>query len=90
MDKKEENLVRISVRNLVEFTLRSGDIDNRRSVGRDKEAMLLGGRLHRKLQKQMGPSYRAEVSLKCLVPLGDVTLCVEGRADGLIDPDKRR
>ncbi len=89
MEKKEENLVRISVRNLVEFTLRSGDIDNRRSVGRDKEAMLLGGRLHRKLQKQMGPSYRAEVSLKCLVPLGDVMLCVEGRADGLIEEEGR-
>ncbi len=87
--KKEENVVRISVRNLVEFTLRSGDIDSRRGLGREKEAMVLGGRLHRKLQRQMGPAYRAEVSLKCLVPLGEVTLSVEGRADGLIEEEGR-
>ena len=31
--------VKISVRNLVEFVLRSGDIDNRRTAGAQKEAM---------------------------------------------------
>ena len=36
MDKP---VVRISVRNLVEFILRSGDLDNRRGSA-DKEAML--------------------------------------------------
>ena len=35
--------IRISVRNLVEFVLRSGDIDNRRTAGAQKEAMLAGG-----------------------------------------------
>ena len=44
MDKP---VVRISVRNLVEFILRSGDLDNRRGSA-DKEAMLKGSRLHRK------------------------------------------
>ena len=43
----EQPLVRISVRNLVEFILRSGDIDNR-AGGADKDAMLLGGKIHRK------------------------------------------
>ena len=37
--------IRISVRNLVEFVLRSGDIDNRRTAGAQKEAMLAGGRI---------------------------------------------
>lgn len=35
--------IRISVRNLVEFVLRSGDIDNRRTAGAQREAMLAGG-----------------------------------------------
>ena len=43
----EKPLVRISVRNLVEFILKSGDLDNRRGSA-DKEAMLKGSRLHRK------------------------------------------
>jgi len=46
--------ISISVRNLVEFIMRSGDLDNTRG-GRDEiEAMRAGGRIHRKLQKQMG------------------------------------
>ena len=52
-------VTRISVRNLVEFILQSGDLDNRRGTI-DKDAMLKGSRLHRKLQKQMGGDYRAE------------------------------
>ena len=37
MHKLIENQVRISVRNLVEFILRSGDIDNRHSTKAHKE-----------------------------------------------------
>ena len=59
----EQPLIRISVRNLVEFILRSGDIDNR-AAGADKDAMLLGGKIHRKIQRSMGADYQAEVSLK--------------------------
>ena len=47
--------VKVSVRNLVEFVLRSGDIDNRRTAGAQKEAMLAGSRIHRKIQKRQGP-----------------------------------
>ena len=50
---KEQPLIRISVRNLVEFVLRSGDIDNR-AAGADRDAMLLGGKIHRKIQRKMG------------------------------------
>ena len=58
----EQPCIRISVRNLVEFILRYGDIDNR-TGGADKEAMQQGGRIHRKIQRQQGAEYRAEVSL---------------------------
>ena len=46
--------IKISVRNLVEFVLRSGDIDNRQVAGADKDAMQEGTRLHKKIQKKMG------------------------------------
>ena len=49
----EQPVIRISVRSLVEFILRGGDIDNR-IAGTDKDAMLLGGKIHRKIQRQMG------------------------------------
>ena len=79
--ENERKLIRISVRNLVEFILRSGDLDNRRGGRADREAMLAGGRLHRKIQRQMGASYQAEVALKLLVPMGDFDCQVEiGRA----------
>ena len=56
--------IKISVRNLVEFILRSGDIDNRSGRAAQKEAMQEGSRIHRKIQKNMGVSYQPEVSLK--------------------------
>lgn len=76
--------VKISVRNLVEFILREGDIDQRRTAGADKEQMQLGARIHRKIQRQMGSDYHAEVPLKMEVLCEGFTLCFEGRADGII------
>lgn len=78
----EKPVIRISVRNLVEFVLRSGDLDGRRGSV-DKEAMLKGSRLHRKIQKQMGGNYASEVSLKKETEYDDLILLVEGRADGI-------
>ena len=78
----EKLKVRISVRNLVEFILRSGDLDNSRGSSGDKEAMLKGGRLHRKIQRSMKGNYQAEVSLKRESEYEDVIIQVEGRADG--------
>ena len=78
--------VRISVRGLVEFILRAGDIDNRR--GRSAEnAMAEGGRIHRMIQRRMGSEYTAEVSLSYRYPAGEYDILVDGRADGIIDGD---
>ncbi len=83
----EKEKIRISVRNLVEFVFRSGDIDNRVGKGIQNEAMLQGSRMHRKIQRQMGPDYRAEVSLKHEIAIGHYVLSVEGRADGIFFKD---
>ena len=82
----DENLpvIRISVRNLVEFILREGDIDNRTGGGQDPENMQMGSRIHRKIQRQMGSDYQAEVPLKTEIVCDGFILKIEGRADGLI------
>ena len=76
--------VKISVRNLVEFILRSGDIDNRRGRGDNRDAMQEGSRIHRKIQNAMGSSYHAEVALKLELEEQRYLLVIEGRADGII------
>lgn len=73
----------ISVRNLVEFILRSGNIDNRRAAAPDN-AMQEGGRIHRMIQRRMGADYHAEVFLRHKIQLENYTVIVEGRADGII------
>ncbi len=84
----EKPIVRISVRNLVEFILRNGDLVSGSSIS-DKEAMLKGSRLHRKIQKQMGSHYQPEVSLKKDTEYDELILRVEGRADGIFSQDDR-
>lgn len=79
----EQTVIRISVRNLVEFLLRSGDLDSRYGGRKEVEAMQAGSRLHRKLQKRMGPGYQAEVTLKYPVMLDGFCVSLEGRADGI-------
>jgi len=82
-----EKEIKISVRNLVEFILRGGDIDN--TMGRvSPDAMQEGSRIHRKIQKSMGTNYTAEVPLSITVPINyegvELVLTVEGRADGIL------
>ena len=68
--------IKISVRSLVEFLLREGDIDNRLPRV-SEQVMLEGGRIHRKIQKMMGPHYEAEVPLSYRENCGDYYLSVE-------------
>ena len=80
---EEKKKIKISVRSLVEFLLRSGDLDNRRGGFAEREAMQMGSRLHRKIQKRMGGGYQAEVPLRFEKEYGHFILVVEGRADGI-------
>ncbi|WP_425514351.1 ATP-dependent DNA helicase [Clostridium mobile] len=75
---------KISVRNLVEFIMRSGDIDST-FIGNSRA--LEGTRVHQKIQKNKGENYRAEVSLKYIFAYKDAIISVEGRADGIIEED---
>lgn len=81
--------IKISVRNLVEFILRSGDIDNRHGRAAQKEVMQEGSRIHRKIQRRMGADYQPEVPLKIEVNREKYLLLIEGRADGVIVRDEQ-
>ena len=73
----------LPVRQLVEFLLRTGSIDNR-FTGFDRA--LEGARLHRKLQKEAvaaHPDYAAEVTLRHTLTAAEVEYIIEGRADGI-------
>jgi len=82
MDIKKE--IHLSVRHLVEFIFRGGDLDNRRKISPEL-AMSEGNRIHRMLQKKGGAGYHAEVELKWRYETADYDLCLEGRADGIME-----
>lgn len=88
--KDEKGIIKISVRNLVEFILREGDIDNRRGKSVSAEAMHEGSRIHRKIQKSMGSNYHAEVPLRIAIEEENYLLVVEGRADGILIESSER
>ncbi|NLZ48293.1 MAG: ATP-dependent DNA helicase [Clostridiales bacterium] len=82
--------VKISVRNLVEFTLRSGDLDTRFTTS---SRAVEGTRLHQKLQKlnkkkfaEMNMEYMSEVFLSYSFEREGISYIIEGRADGIIVP----
>ena len=83
-EKKDLFLINISVRSFVEFLLRSGDIDNRFG-GSTLSAMQEGSRIHRKIQGKMGPDYAPEVPLYFSCEKKEYAICIEGRADGIIE-----
>ncbi len=75
--------IQISVRSLVEFVLRSGNIDNRRAAS-PENAMQEGGRIHRMIQRRMGADYHAEVLLRYIFVTERYEIHVDGRADGIM------
>ncbi|GEQ18602.1 hypothetical protein BCD72_002643 [Clostridium butyricum] len=83
----EKIIIRESVRNLVEFCLLKGDIDNRFS---GNARALEGTRAHQKLQKDNAgiySEYEKEVFLTREFELKNSIIKVEGRADGIIFDD---
>ena len=84
---QEKPYLHISVRNLVEFVLRSGDIDDRSSGRNQVTAMQEGTKVHKKIQGRMGSDYHAEVPLKFVISYEEYELGIEGRADGVIYED---
>lgn len=81
-----EKVIRLSVRRLIEFVLRSGDIDSRFLSNR---RAMEGIRLHQKLQSQYPASFQKEVLLRGQMDKGDFSIILEGRADGLYEGEDR-
>ena len=73
--------IKTSVRKLIEFVMRSGDIDN---SFRDNNRMVEGIKAHQKIQKSYDKNYQAEFYLKNITKIDDMEFHVEGRADGLL------
>ena len=78
--------IKVSIRNLVEFVLRSGDIDNSfMSMTRAIDGTLA----HQKVQRSYGHEYKPEYTLKHEVYYDNFTIQLQGRADGIfILPDE--
>lgn len=72
--------VKISVRNLIEFVKRSGDIDRR--FFSNKRAVE-GIKAHQKVQREYSKDFLTEVFLRTTEEIEDINFTVEGRADGI-------
>ncbi|HEY5042637.1 MAG TPA: ATP-dependent DNA helicase, partial [Verrucomicrobiae bacterium] len=73
----------ISVRDLVEFVLRQGDLGGEREfVGSDRA--LAGIRGHQKIQRSRPTGYLAELPVEYKVETDEFTLQIRGRIDGLL------
>ena len=79
-------IIKISIRNLVEFIMRHGSIDNRYT---SSIKAIEGIRGHQKVQKSYGDNYTTEVPLKYTLTYEDLEIMVEGRADGILTEDEK-
>ena len=77
MDKS----LRLSVHQLVDFLLRSGDIDNRVF---NRSSMNEGSRLHSVYQSKQSANYMSEYPLAVSLTVDEIDILLEGRADGII------
>lgn len=76
-----DGLVNISVRELVEFVMRSGSIF---ASFVSRARAVEGTKAHKKIQNAMDANYEKEVKLVHEYVAQDITFVVEGRADGII------
>ena len=73
--------IKLSVRELVEFVYKSGDIN---AKNLSPERAMEGIRVHKILQSSMGESYQKEYFLKREFTVNNINFIIEGRADGII------
>ncbi len=78
--------LKTSVRNLVEFVLREGDLP--RGGFQTPDRAVLGSRGHRRLQKSRPEGYQAEVVISHRVETADLKLEIFGRIDGIFTLDR--
>ena len=78
--------IQLAVRQLIEFVMRSGDID---SGYRSSRRMVEGIKAHQRIQKAYGPGYNKEVVFRHSLVLEDIRFDLEGRADGVFEAGDR-
>lgn len=76
IDKPE---IKVSVRSLIEFYYRQGDLDLVTYVSNSR--MQQGIRAHQKLQKSRPPEYESEITLSYLRESDDFNILIRGRMD---------
>ena len=76
-----ERTLDLSVHQLVDFLLRTGDIDNRVF---NRSSMTEGSRIHSSYQAQQGSNYMSEYPLRNMFVVSGVEVILHGRADGII------
>jgi DNA excision repair protein ERCC-2 len=81
--KSEKRSFSISVRELVEFSLRTGDLEKDSGFFAPMRA-LEGIRGHQKIQRSRPAGYQSEVSIQHLIQTSSFTLTIQGRIDGLL------
>ena len=84
MNNKRE--MKISIGNLIEFILRTGDIG---SGFTNYNRAIEGARVHRRIQKSYQDGWQSEVPLKYSLDVNGDKLIIEGRADGILYEDER-
>ena len=76
----------LSVHQLVDFLLRKGDIDTRVF---NRSSMTEGSKLHSWYQNTQTKGYISEYPLKCEIVSDDISVTIQGRADGIIHQNDR-
>lgn len=77
--------IKVSVRELVEFVLRKGDLVSEfKGSSRNVDAI----KIHKKLEQSDECEYMKEVALSYCITSNNVTIQISGRADGIIINDK--
>ncbi len=82
--QEEIRKIKISVRELAEFCLKSGDLS---SGFADSGRMMEGILAHKEIQSAAGSAYSAEVAVSHVVEMPGVIFEINGRIDGLIIMD---
>ena len=86
MKKVKKVSIELSVHQLVDFLLRSGDIDNRVF---NRSSQTEGTRIHASYQSKQGKNYISEYPLKQTFKIDDIEVTLQGRADGIIKKSEK-
>jgi DNA excision repair protein ERCC-2 len=74
----------VSVKRLVEFVLKTGDLAGGRGRSFTANRAIEGTRGHQKLQRSQGANYEPEVPVKHMIERVGMTLEINGRIDGVL------